>query len=459
MAHVVRWAAAVGVAVAAAAGCAPVGDGAPGPGVAPAGAGPSLVLITVDTLRADHLPAYGYFRATSPAIDELIREGVLFENGIAPMATTLPSHASLLTSTYPVRHGVLSNLRFFKQAAMTTEDIRSVAQMLAERGYRTAGFTSSSPLCAESGIGTGFGTFEGPPADVAETPRVDVVAGSTVDRARDWLEDAGHPFFLWVHLFDPHSPYAPPEPYGRSYAPSARLHERLEQRHVPRELLGKATGVATLYDGEIQYVDAEVGRLLGALRARGLYDGAIVVFTADHGEGLWQHGVLEHGVIWNEQLRVPLVMRFPGGTLPPGAERRMTKLASLIDVMPTLAAAAGLPLDTAQFDGIDLFSASRDTALAQREIRARVWPAENFALVGLDWKYTYFADADPLLFDLAADPHETRNVIADHPHVAARMRDELLQLVAAHKARSPLGVTVDIPDDVRRRIEALGYVE
>ncbi len=439
------------------AGCAsPENDVEPQPGAA---GHPSLILITVDTLRADHLSCYGYFRATSPAIDALAQQGVLFLNALAPMATTLPSHTSLLTSTYPVRHGVLSNLRFFKQAAMTTDIVRSAAQMLAERGYRTAAFTSSSPLCEESGIGAGFQTFDGPPRDDKETRRVDLPAETTTDRALRWLEDARHPFFLWVHLFDPHHPYAAPSPYDRSYEPTERLWERLSELQVPQEYLGQALGATNPYDGEVQYADAQIGRLLQALEERKLYDDSIVVFTGDHGEGLYQHGVLEHGVIWNEQLRVPLILRFPGGKLPAGLAPREPKLASLIDVMPTLAAQAGLPLDTSEFDGIDLGSGTRDSVLAQREIRERVWPEENFALVGLEWKYIYFADAEDMLFDLVADPHETRNVLAEQSERAQRMEAELLALVADHKRRSPLAVTDDVPEDIRRRIEALGYVE
>lgn len=439
------------------------GCGAPAPSSARAPAaetsGPSLVLITVDTLRADHLPGYGYFRGTSPALDVLFREGILFEHVVAPMATTLPSHTSLMTSTYPARHGVLSNLRFFHQAAMTTDEIRSAAQMLADRGYHTAGFTSSSPLCVESGVGAGFATFAGPPVDAAGKERIDVPAQTTVDRALDWLATARPPFFLWVHLFDPHHPYDPPAPFDKSYLESGKLWDRLRELQVPREFLSRAMIVANRYDGEIQYTDSEIGRLLRGLKERGLYEDAIVVFTGDHGEGLFQHGVMEHGVIWNEQLHVPLVMRFPHGRVPPGAERRMSRLASLIDVMPTLAAQGGLPLDTSQFDGIDLLSATRETALAQREIREQVWPTENYALVGLEWKYTYYADADDWLFDLADDPYETRNVITEHPDVAARMKAELLRLVAECKERSPLALTGEIPEEIRRRIEALGYVE
>jgi len=420
---------------------------------------PSLVLITVDTLRADHLSSYGYFRTTTPAIDALAQEAVVFENVVAAMATTLPSHTSLLTSTYPARHGVLSNLRFFKQAAMTSDEVRSIAWMLSDHGYRTAAFTSSSPLCEESGIGSGFETFAGPPRYEENDRRTDVPAEQTVDRALGWISEATHPFFLWVHLFDPHTPYKPPAPYGRGFRDNERLWKTLYERKVPDGHVELATRATNAYDGEIQYTDAQISRLLEALEERGLYDDSIVVFTSDHGEGLLQHGILEHGVIWNEQLRVPLVIRFPGGQLPPGADRREKKLVSLIDVMPTLAAATALPLDTTEFDGVDIYSTTRETALAQREIRDNVWPAANFALVGLDWKYSYFADADDMLFHLAEDPYETRNVIEEHPGIADEMKTDLLRLVEENQSRSPLAVSREIPEDIRRQLEALGYVE
>lgn len=458
------WTTAAALGLMLAAGCSrdePAGVSEPPPAAPPAPAaaeGPSLVLVTIDTLRADHLPGYGYFRATSPNLDALAAEGMLFERVVAPMATTLPSHTSLLTSTYPVRHGVLSNFRFFRRAAMTTSEIRGAAQMLAERGYRTAGFTSSSPLGAESGISTGFETFEGPPPWADGTGRTDVVAERTVDRALAWLAAARHPFFLWVHLFDPHHPYSPPAPYDGSYAASEKLGAWLDERQVPAEFRAEATTAVNLYDGEIQYADAQLGRLLAGLKRGGLYEESIVVFAADHGEGLYQHGVLEHGVIWDEQLRVPLVLRFPRGELPPGAARRSDALASLIDVLPTLAANSGLPLDTAQFDGIDLIGSRRDDVLAQREIREGRWAAENYALVERDWKYTYFADAQDMLFELGPDPHETRNVAGLHPDVAKRMKAELLRQVADFKQRSPLPVTGEVPEEIRRRLEALGYV-
>ncbi len=368
------------------------------------------------------------------------------------MATTLPSHASLLTSAYPARHGILSNFRFFRVPVTTAGGLRTGAQMLRQAGYATAAFTSSTPLSEASGIGAGFDVLEGPPPYEAHDRRIDLPAGETVGRALEWLAGASRPFFLWVHLFDPHTPYRPPPPFDSAFADEPALFELLAARRIkPRK---KASAAINRYDGEIRYADAEIGRLLDELKRRRLYDAAVIVLAGDHGEGLWQHGVREHGVIWNEQLKVPLILRLPG--VDPG---RRPQLASLIDVLPTLAANTALPLDAAGFDGIDLLSEAREWTLAQREIRKGIWAAENFALVGERFKYLYFADRDDLLFDLEKDPGETYNAIARHPEVARTMRRELGKLVKVSKERSALQGLDDIPEEVRKQLEALGYVE
>lgn len=437
--------------VAALAACGPE----PPPDTGP----PSVVLISVDTLRADHLPSYGYPRDTAPAVARLAADALVFENAIAPMATTLPSHTSLLTSTYPVRHGVLSNFRFYEQPAMTHDAIESVATKLARAGYATAAFTSASPLSELSGIGTGFEVFRGPPPYGERRERIEVPAKETIDRALAWLEDARPPFFLMVHLFDPHTPYAPPAGEAGRLGDEDRLREVVESRGVPPHARGQAIEAMALYDGEVRYVDAQIGRLLEALEARGLYRRSAIVFTADHGEGLLQHGVLEHGVIWNEQLHVPLVIRLPARPDRPTPTGRRAGIASLIDVFPTLAEEAPLPIATAGFDGINLLRASRETALAQREIRSPVWLGRNFALVGRDWKYLWFEQARDQLYHLREDPHELEDVLHRHPHVAERMREELRALVREQEARAPLPAKESIPEAVRKQLEALGYVE
>jgi arylsulfatase A-like enzyme len=178
------------------------------------------------------------------------------------------------------------------------------------------------------------------------------------------------------------------------------------------------------------------------------------VFTADHGEGLYENGVIQHGWIYNAETRIPLIMRFPDGR-----RGRISQMASLIDVLPILAEEAGIPLDTNHFDGVNLFREKREFALSQREFREPGWRALNLALTSLDWKYQLFEGGEDLLADLRQDPHESRNVLDQNPMVADRMRREILALVEQSSERSALEVDEDIPSVVIDQMRALGYVE
>ena len=418
---------------------------------------PNVVFITADTLRADHLRSYGYFRTTSPALDALARDGWLIERAVAPMATTLPSHTSLMTSAYPLRHGIWSNLRFLHRPVSTGDSFQTVAQMFQNLGYTTAAFTSATPLSEASGISAGFDTFEGPPPYDAAQREVEVPADETARRVLAWLADARSPFFLWVHFFDPHDPYEPPERLRRRFTTTHALVQRLERIDVPKDLRMLAARTANLYDAEIFHMDRQIGRILHRLKERGLYDAAAIVFAGDHGEGLLQHGYLRHGIVWNEQLRVPLVFKFPKGSGSPTG--RSDELASLIDVLPTLAAGADLPLPGAQFDGIDLIARDRDTVLSQREYRDPIWKEPVYTLTGARFKYHHYALSSDHLYDLEADPHELVDVIDDHPDVAARMKAQIRALIRTHAGRSALKVKEELPAGAREQLEALGYVE
>jgi arylsulfatase A-like enzyme len=251
-----------------------------------------------------------------------------------------------------------------------------------------------------------------------------------------------------VHLFDPHVKYMPPEPYDVIFEKEPQLIEFLAQRKVPEAYVT----LTNRYDGEILYTDGQVGRLLAELHDLGLWEDVTIVLAADHGEGIGQHGVREHGELWNEQLFVPLIIRIPDG--PRGRSR---SLASLIDILPTLAEEIDLPLDRALLNGINLFQARRETALSQRTMgRKRHEP--NLTLIGEEWKYAYFADHEDRLHHLPDDPHELENLISQHPEQARRMRHTIEQLIQADQARSPLE-GADLPEEIRRHIRALGYFE
>ncbi len=429
---------------------------------------PSVVLITIDTLRADHLGCYGYFRDTSPTIDAFANDNILFENVFTSMSTTLPAHTSLLTSSYPVRNGVYANFNVWGQPAPTEPGgLRSVAQLFEEAGYETAAFVSVFHLGPGSGVEAGFRTHEGVTAGIEGGESRDVntrPANVTIDHALAWLEEAGAspaPFFLWIHLFDPHSPYRAPAPYRDSFSRDspAELRQFIADRRVPELRQMMAGSRINRYDEEIRFVDDQVARIFDGLRAQSEWDESVVILTADHGEGLLEHSVLEHGPIWTEQIHIPLVMKVPADSAREPV--RIAELVSIIDVFPTAIAAAGLPIPTDGFDGIDVLSGGRRHVLSEREhTRERFGADVNYALTGTEWKYFLHTEEDDALYRLVDDPEETSNVIDDHPEVATAMREELLRLVHENRARGEgLDVKEDVPPEIREALQALGYVE
>jgi arylsulfatase A-like enzyme len=432
---------------------------------------PNVVLVTLDTLRADHASAYGYGRPTTPHLDSVAARGALFESAYAVSATTLPAHASIFTSLHPAEHGVAKNGRAL-DAGVTT-----LAEHLARAGYRTAAFVSSFVLDRRFGTARGFAhyddDFRGADSSIGrrlehweghtlDAP-YDRRAGDTTDRVLAWLRGArgGGPFFLWVHYFDPHHPYDPPEPWRSALA---REGSRGRDRDVDR------------YDGDVRYTDEQLGRLLEALDAVSPPEGTLLVILADHGEGLWSHGWLEHGVhLYEEAVRIPFVVRWPG-RLPGG--RRLPGLVSQVDVLPTLLSLLGLPDGGAPLRGRDLAPALRGEApldpdravfMQRRLYETRV--VKGYEVAGPMWAARWRGwkliespreERGLELYDLAADPQERANSAPREPvtrdALAGRLsawRDGLRPPEALALPASP----APADDEVRRRLEALGYVE
>src|SRR6185436_6011947 len=328
---------------------------------------PNLVLVTIDTLRADHTTPYGYGRDTTPVLARLAREGVAVDLAYAPMATTGPSHAALLTSRYPVSLGYLRNGQRLDEAQTT------LAERLRAAGYRTSAAVSSFVLDRRLGFAQGFGTYDcrcdraRATATIERWEGLTVPAGfdrradETTDVALAWLARRGRdrPFFLWVHYFDPHHPYSPPAPYDRRFAP-------------PPAATGLPRRAVALYDGEIAFTDHQLGRLLDAIDAEGLAARTLVVVTADHGEGLMQHGHMGHGLhLYEEAVRVPLVFRWPG-SLPAGA--LVPGPVEHVDLVPTVLDLLGLPRGGGEIEGQSLAAALRGQAgTAGRDSRRTVF--------------------------------------------------------------------------------------
>jgi choline-sulfatase len=380
-----------------------------------------VVLISVDTLRADHLPPYGYRRVETPHLDLLRKDSILYENAYSPVPLTLPAHASLLTGLLPYENGVRDNIGFRLAGFHPT-----LAVLLRKEGYATGAAVSSYVLQRERGLNAGFDFYD---AEFTATSADERPGARTAERLEKWMDTVrGEPVFLFLHLYEPHAPYAPPEPYKSRYA-------------------------ANPYDGEIAAADAVVGRFLDGLRRRALYDRAIVFFLSDHGEGLNDHGEDEHGVfLYREAIRVPLFLKLPGSK---DAGRTVTAPVGLIDVLPTVTALLGLP-KPANVDGIPLPVDENGAALERRLYSETLYPRLQLGWSDLasltDAHYQYIEAPRPELYDLLADPREKNDLSRLKTPAFRSMRSELQGL--ARPLRGPDPAT---PEEVKR-LASLGYI-
>ena len=446
---------------------------------------PNVVLVIIDTLRADHVSAYGYDRATTPHIDALARDGVLFENTVSQAPWTSASVASLLTGLYPSVHGLDSGAQWesvpsssplpFVIQRTLNPSVRTLAQVLHARGYQTAAFISNVYLNAAFGFARGFDVYDDDHADYSG----DVLSrkrrgDETNRRVARWLA-AGpkEPFFLLVHYNDPHWPYDPPSPYGAEWVagyrgPLTPHHtgavvetEGRPVRDLDRDSLRYLVG---LYDGEIRFADANAGALFEHLRSAGLRRPLLTVLTADHGEEFLDHGSMSHGyTLYDEQIRVPLVMSLPG-RLP---VTRVRSQVELIDVMPTLLDLVGLG-STADTQGTSLVELMRGTtshgpgnAFSEAPLRGTLRSVRTEA----GWKLVEdVGRGRRQLFDLARDPRELLNLSAHESRTLAVLRRRIGRWVGtSEEQRAALGLdgtahAAVVDEATRQRLEQLGYV-
>ncbi len=401
--------------------------------------GDNILLVTLDTTRADRLGCYGYPTAETPVLDELAREGVLFESCITPTAFTLPSHASIMTGKFPASHGVPLNGGVALADAQTT-----LAERLAAKGYRTGAFIAAFVLDGRWGLKQGFEHYddnlEMKPGEQLDLARIQRPANKVVDAALQWLNAGdGRPFFAWVHLYDPHTPYEPPEPW-RSVLNDSLSH---------------------LYDGEIAFADSQIGRLVDWLKAQGLDKKTIVIAVGDHGEGLGSHGEAEHGYfVYDYAVHVPFIARLPLDGLK---GIRVTAQVRTIDIEPTILELIGAN-DKADFDGESLvpllshpgrggpryaFSESVSTSIQYG------WSA----LYSLRTQHYKFIDAPkPELYNLREDPDEDTNVVARFPEVAKELHEELQRIRNGMDAKKPETQEPNIDEETMRRLASLGYI-
>jgi arylsulfatase A-like enzyme/Flp pilus assembly protein TadD len=398
----------------------------------------NVVIITLDTTRADRIGAYGYKAIETPNLDRLAREGVLFENATSAAPLTLPAHSSLFTAKFPPEHGVRDNGGFFLDPKETT-----LAELLRARGYKTGAFVGAYVLDSKWGLNKGFETYY----DNFDLSRYSAISlgaiqrpgNEVVDRGLQWLDRAGDgPLFAWLHLYDPHAPYDPPEPYKSLY------------RDRP-------------YVGEIAFADAQVGRVLAYLDARHLTDRTIVVVMGDHGESLDEHGEATHGFfVYESTIRVPLIVRAPySGTL---GGRRITDVVRSVDVMPTVLDLLGV----AAIKGLEGVSVAAMMTGEVRELGLESYSEALYPLHHFGWsdlramrtgRYKVIAAPRPELYDVQDDPEERQDLFGQRDALGQRMLDRLRERERQFgKAAGADSKPVDVDPDARARLAALGYV-
>jgi arylsulfatase A-like enzyme len=377
---------------------------------------PLVVVYLVDTLRADHTTPYGYARDTTPELQRFAKDAVLFEQAISPASWTKPAVASLFTSLLPGRHRAVQ-LRDQLDAGHVT-----LAEMLQAKGYATGAAIANSVIYGQgTNFEQGFDFYAGLHGE-GDRPSKLVEAAGVVDAALRWVDARrGFPTFLYVHTMDPHVPYAPPAPFDRRYEPHPTPeHPAVDPRSDYKEPEDRDRMIAQ-YDGDVAYGDQEFGRFLRELQGRGLYDDALILFVADHGEEFLDHGQWTHGKsVFDELIQVPLVVKFPGGR---DAGARVRQQVQIVDVLPTILQSQGLPVpEPPHVAGRPLQSVIRGRAPeppAVSEISHRGFVAHGMRTSRDKYVRRFNPDDDELYFDLVRDPREQQNRVAE---AGARLR-------------------------------------
>jgi len=383
-----------------------------------------VILISIDTLRSDRLPAYGYRRGSTPAIDALAADAIVYEHAYSHYPLTLPSHTSILTGLLPPHHGVRDNVGYTLDGAKHP----TLARLFKSAGYDTGGFVSAFVLRHETGIADGFEVYDdrltsgaNQSLDAGQRP-----GNETTRHAVAWLRGrAGRPFFLFLHLYEPHTPRSAPEPFR------SRL--------------------ADPYDAEVAAADASVGTLLATLKDLGIYDRAVVVLLSDHGEGLGDHGEQTHGVfLYREVLQVPLLLKLPAGR---NAGARIDRPARLVDVLPTLLELAAIEAPTV--DGRSLI-ARAGSELARPVYSETFYPRLHYGWSELtsliDSDHHYIDGPNPELYEMNTDPGERRNVAGSDRAVLAGLRRDLAGYDRTLREPEPAS------GEAAARLASLGYL-
>jgi arylsulfatase len=428
------------------------------PGACSAPAPPSaIVLVVVDTLRADHLGSYGYARPTTPQLDAWVARGRRYERCLATSPWTLPSFVSILTGRLP------SRVVDLEARGLSGLDLATplLSELLAAEGFSTGAIMNNAFLTPQLGFQRGFGDYDWKAGSNLKIRRADAV----VDRALAWLDDhEDEPLLLVVHLFDPHMAYDAPEPVRGRFTGGSEPSSNFEAHDVKflREHSAELPEVdrrymAAAYDEEIAFVDGQLARLLSGLEERGLLDRGIALLTSDHGEELFEHDGFEHGhALWHSLLHVPLVLW--GDSVTPGTDDTPVSLA---DLTPTLLGALEIQAPDA-LDGRSIWPSARGDEMTTEPLFAEGILYGPQARTIVRWPYklvSHLASGEVLLFDLESDPGERRDLSKTDPErVASLSRD--LDARLGQGARGPGDAApIDLDAATREKLRSLGYIE
>ena len=421
---------------------------------------PNVLLISLDTTRADHLSCYGYERRTSPNLDKLAEQSVFYNKAVATSSWTLPSHASMFTGKFTSSHGARYDPQgsLFLSSAVhsASEDYRArslgrdevtLAQILKESGYATGGIAGGPWLMRFFGLDKGFDFYDDSNISSINGKSAQLVSESAVK----WIEqNKSNEFFLFLNYFDPHVPYMPPKTAAQMFLTSDMKEKKPYMPTVSSER-SKA-----LYDAEILYMDHHIGQLLKKLKDHRLYDNTLIIVTADHGELLGEHSKVGHGQnLYQEELWIPLFVKYPGGEVSPS---RNDLRAQLTDILPMICRRLGLPVP----DGVQGTVPSK----SQHPVIAEVYPLAKVSRVGSwraifegDFKFVWNSNGAHKLFNLADDPGEKKNLVDESPDRAESMSAGLNEYIAKLPPPGPPAPAQQLDENTRKALKSLGYVK
>lgn len=464
---------------------------------------PNVLLISIDTLRADHLSCYGYDKVTTPHLDRLGEEGILFENAYSTAAWTPPAHASMLTGLYPSSHGVVDNHRLRK-------DIPTLAEVFSKSGYRTAGFVNNSQVGELVGLEKGHETYmevwRGSKGRSIVRRSMNYLVRNAMEAvglndhgahrtnqlARDWIrENKGHAFYMFIHYIEPHNPINAPYPFKNKYWQNRNRHGIDKNKlylvaqnplvcftnniRLNREEL---TALRALYDGEISYIDYKIGELIAFLKKERIYDNTFIIITADHGEHFGEHDLYSHvASLYEPIIHIPLMMKFPEGF---NRQARISGLVQLVDIFPTVIETIGLNQEFLRgIQGKSLFRTANDPTyhdyiIAEWEGRIPEFVSERIRNLDEDpivkkfretmvmireghYKYILKSNGGEELYDLEKDKREENNILEREKEIGKGLRHKVTQWQSS-KSELKYEKQSSIDEMTKRNLESLGYL-